>query len=110
MTVIDANNKVFTIFRCFVPSKEAHSYNWTLRIAFKNLDGELVISFNQCISSNTEEAMYVHIHRIHNISCITKSHYRLDTFHLLKKEWKGHVIAKVSGDDLKNRYITIYVR
>ena len=76
VTGIDVNNKFFTIFCYFMPSKEAHIYSWTLRIAFKNLVGELTISFNQCITSDTKEAIYGHIHRIiHNIPCITKSHH-----------------------------------
>ena len=43
---IDENIKVFTLFRCFMPSKEARVYNWALMIAFKNLVGELALSFN----------------------------------------------------------------
>ena len=42
----DGNNKVFTIFRDFMLSKEARAYNWVLRIASKNLVGELALSLN----------------------------------------------------------------
>ena len=27
---IDGNNKVFTLFHCFMPSKEASAYHWAL--------------------------------------------------------------------------------
>ena len=99
MTDIDRNNKFFTIFRCFIPSKEARAYNWALRIAFKNLVGELALSFNQCISSDAEEVMYGPIRgMIHTVPCITKSNHRLDKFHVLNEEWKDHVITKVNGN------------
>ena len=94
---IDGNDNFFAIFRCFMPSKEARAYNWALRIAFKNLVGELALSFNQCIASDTEESMYGPICGIiYNVSCITKSHHRLDKVHLLDKEWKD------DGDFPKN--------
>ena len=99
MAGIDGNNKVFTIFRCFMPSKEARAYNWALRIAFKNLVGEHALSFNQCVASDAENAMYTPIRgMIHSVPCMQKSHHRLDKFHLLNKEWKDHVSTKVSGD------------
>ena len=102
MAGIDGNNKVFTIFRCFMPSKEARAYNWALRIAFKNLVGEHALSLNQCIASDAEDAMYTPIRgMIHSVPCMKKSHHRLDKFHLLNKEWKDHVSTKVSGDDQK---------
>ena len=99
---IDGNNKVFTIFRCFMPSKEARAYNWALRIAFKNLVGEQALSFNQCIASDAEEAMYGHVRgMIHNVPYFNKSHHRLDKFHLLTKEWKDNVSNKINGDEPK---------
>ena len=70
-----------------MPSKENRAYNWALRIAFKNLVGELALSFNQCIASDAEEALYVPIRgMIHNISCMNKSYHQFDKFYLLNKE------------------------
>ena len=108
MADIDGNNKVFTIFKCFVPSKEARAYNWALRIAFENLVGELALGFNQCIASDAEEAMYGPIRgMIHNVPCITKLHHQLDKFHLLNKEWKDNVRTKVNGDEPKRIIATL---
>ena len=85
-----------------MPSKEASAYNWALRIAFKNLVGEHSLNFNQCITSDAEDAMYTPIRgMIQSVPCMQKSHHRLDKFHLLNKEWKDHVSTKVSGDDQK---------
>ena len=59
-----------------MPSKEARAYNWPLRIAFKNIVGELALSFNQCIASDAEEAMYGHVLGIiHSVPCFNKSHH-----------------------------------
>ena len=99
---IDGNNKVFTILRCFMPSKEARAYNWALRMAFINLIGERALSLNQCIASDAEEAMYNPVRgMIHNDPCFNKSHHRLDKFHLLSKEWKDNVSTKLTGDKPK---------
>ena len=69
-----------------MPSKEARAYNWSLRIAFKNLIGEQALSFNQCIASDAEEALYVPVRgMIDNVPCFSKSHRQLDKFHLLPK-------------------------
>ena len=73
-----------------------------MRITFKNLVGELALSFNQCITSDAGEAIYGPIcGMIHNFHYITKSHHRLDTFHLVNKEWKDNVSTKVNGDEQK---------
>ena len=70
-----------------MPSKNARAYNRALRIAFKNLVGEVALSFNQCIASDTGEAMYGPVRgMIHDVPCFTKSHYHLDKFHMLSKE------------------------
>ena len=105
---IDGNNKVFTIFRCFMPSKEARAYNWALRIAFKNLIGPQALRFNQCIASDAEDALYLPIRgMIENVQCLSKSHHRLDKFHLLSKEWKDNVSSKVTGDEPKQIVATL---
>ena len=36
MAGIDANNKVFTCFHSFMPSKQARAYHWALRVALRN--------------------------------------------------------------------------
>ena len=36
-----------------------------------------------------------------NVPCLSKSRNRLDTYHLLHKEWKDKVVFKVSGNEEK---------
>ena len=109
MAGIDGNNQVFTIFHCFMPSKEARAYNWALRIAFKNLVGEQALNFNQCIASDAEYAMYTPIRAmIDSVSSMKKSHHRLDKYHLLNKEWKDKVSNKVTGDKEKKIISTYF--
>ena len=47
---IDANNKVFTCFHCFMTSKQARAYHWALRVAARHLLTDNVLSLNQCIA------------------------------------------------------------
>ena len=97
---IDGNNKVFTAFRCFMPSKETRAYNWALRVAFRHLLGDSILSYNQCIASDQELAMYQPIRAmIGAVTCLNKSRHRLDKYHLLKKEWLDKVSLKVSGEE-----------
>ena len=79
-----------------------------LRIAFKNLIGTQALSFNQCIASDAEDALYLPIRgMIENVQCLRKSHHRLDKFHLLSKEWKDNVSSKVTYDEPKNIVTTL---
>ena len=89
-----------------MPSKEVRAYHWALRIAFKNLIGEQALSFNQCIASDAEDALYLPIRgMIENVHCFSKSHHRLDKFHLLSKEWKDNMSSKVTDDEPKKLLI-----
>ena len=44
---------------------------------------------------------------IENVQCLSKSHHRLDKFHLLSKEWKDNVSSKVTGDEPKQIVATL---
>ena len=68
--------------------------------SFQKFVGERALSFNQCIASDAEEAMYGPVRgMIHNVPCFNKSHHRLDKFHLLTKELKDNVTNKINGDE-----------
>ena len=83
-----------------MPSKEARAYNWSLRIPFKNLIGAQALSCNQSIARDAEDALYLPIRgMIENVHCFSKSHHRLDKFHLLSKEWKDNVSSKLTDDE-----------
>ena len=99
---IDGNKKVFTVFWCFIQSEETYAYYWALRIALKNLVEEWVLSFIQCIASDTEEAMFGPMQgMIHNVPFFNKYHHLLDKFHVLTKEWKDNVTNTITGDEPK---------
>ena len=86
---VDGNNKVFTVFHCFVPSKEARAYHWDLRSALPHLLTEVTLSYNRCITTDQDQAMYQpFIYIMDNVPCLSKSRYRLDNYHLLQKEWR----------------------
>ena len=55
---VDANNKVFTCFHWFIPSKQARASHWTLRVAAIHLLTDNVLSFSQCIAYDQEIFMY----------------------------------------------------
>ena len=55
---VDANNKVFTCFHCFMPSKQARAYHWVLRVAARHLLTDNVLSLNQCFACDQEYSMY----------------------------------------------------
>ena len=85
-----------------MPSEEACVYNWALRISFKNLIGAQALSYNQCIASDAEEALYLPIRgMIINVPYFSKSHHRLDKFHALSKEWKDNLSTKLTGEEPK---------
>ena len=99
---IDGNNKVFTAFRCFMPSKETRAYNWALRVALRHLLSDTPLLFNQCVATDQELAMYQPLRAMmEHVPCMYHSRHRLDKFHLLTKEWLDKVAMKVSGDDAK---------
>ena len=98
---IDGNNKVFTCFHCYMPSKEARAYNWALRSALVQLLTDNILVFNQCVACDQELAMYQPL-RAMMADCqssLFKSCNRLDKYHLLTKEWLDHVQCKVDKKD-----------
>ena len=95
---IDANNKVFTCFHCFMPSKQARAYHWALRVAARHLLTDNVLSLNQCIVCDQELTMYQPLReRILNSNCLKQSCNQLDKHHLLQKVWKDKVEFKVNS-------------
>ena len=55
---IDANNKVFTCFHYFMPSKHARAYHWDLRVAARHVFTENILYLNQCIACDQEFTIY----------------------------------------------------
>ena len=100
---IDGNNKVFTCFHCYMPSKEAHAFNWTLCVAMAQLLSYELLSFNQCIACDQEESMFKPLRGMMDdgTSSLKKSINPLDKYHILTKEWKDNMEGKVGKNDNK---------
>ena len=97
---IDGNDKVLTVFHYCMPSKEARAYHWSLRSALPHLLTEVTLSHNKCIATDQEYTMYRPLRSMmDSFPCLSKSRHRLDTYHLLNKEWKDKVVLKVSGNE-----------
>ena len=98
---IDGNNKVFTCFHCYMPSKEARAFNWALRSALVQLLSSSILHLNQCVACDQELAMYQPLRAMmaESQSSLSKSCNRLDKYHLLTKEWLDNVQCKVDKKD-----------
>ena len=105
---IDGHNSVFTAFHCFMPSKQMCAYAWALKVAARHLLTEQVLVHNKCFACDQEHALYMPLREMMSSTAyLSKSHHRLDQFHLFKKEWKDNVINKVNGNDAQNALYTL---
>ena len=55
-------------------SKEIRAYNWVLKVAFRHLLGDTILSYNQCKESAQKLAMYQHIRAMMRAVLCLKSH------------------------------------
>ena len=93
---IDVNNKIFTCFHSFMPSKQASACHWDLRVVERHF--LLTLSLNQCIACDQELAMYQPLREIMiNNNFLKRSCSQLDKYFLLQKEWKDKVECKVNS-------------
>ena len=86
ITGIDGHNKIFTGFRCWMPSKQKAAYTWVLKIAFPQLVGIHTTSRIHCLASDDEPAMVDAINDAINSpdsSSMSKVKHRLDYDHFL---------------------------
>jgi len=104
---IDGNNKVFTCFHCYMPSKEARAFNWALRSALVQLLTHNILIFNQCVACDQELVMFQPLRAMMaaSQSSLSKSCNRLDKYHLLTKEWLDNVQCKVDKKDTDAKLI-----
>ena len=103
---IDGDKKVFTAFRCFIPSKQENTYTWILNEAMSYLLTPKVLMFNACISSDQERALNSAIETSINSPGIAfkNSKLRLDCFHFFRKVWMEKV-QTVAIDDYKSNNV-----
>ena len=93
---IDGRNKVFTAFRCFIPSKQEHAYTWIMNQAVTHLLTANTLQYNQCISCDQEVALNCSVDSsIGSLSNAFKfSKLRLDCYHFFNKVWIEKVVVK----------------
>ena len=76
----------YSEFSLVIQSKEARACNWALRVFFRHLVGETILSFNQCIVSDQELAMYSPIRSmIDFLPCLQNSTHHFGKYHMLKR-------------------------
>lgn len=88
---VDGENKSFTGFRCFMPSKTKQAYKWALHIALLLVNGQATINRMQCISTDNEEALKEAIEesRHHLGGLPLRIKHRLDFYHLFLQHLGG---------------------
>ena len=84
---IVVNNKVFTAFRCFIPSKQEHPYTWIFNEAIPHLLTNDVLKYNQCISTDNELNLNTAVESsvVSNKQSFNNTRLRLDCFIFLKR-------------------------
>ena len=93
---IDGNNKVFTGFRCFIPSKQEHPYTWIFNEAMPHLLTNDILKYNQCVSTDNECNLNTAVQSsvLSTKNAFKNSKLRLDCFHFFKKVWLDNVVLK----------------
>lgn len=109
---INGNNRVFTSFRCFIPSKQENAYTWICNQAMPHLLSTDVLKFNQCISTDQEktlnDSILTSIHS--NKDSFKYSKLRLDCYHFFTKVWYEKVMTIPSSDDEVSRNILFIIK
>ena len=106
---IDGNNKVFSAFRCFIPSKQQHSYTWIVDEAMPHLLSSRVLKFNNCISTDQEMALNKSIETAidSNKAAFSNSNLRLDCFHFFTLPWLSEVHKHCKKTDNANEVLQV---
>lgn len=103
---VDGNNKVFTSFRCFMPSKQEKAYSWVIKEAMPFLLSEKVLKYTSCIASDQEpgiiSAVDSGINSIERQSFKFTKH-RLDYYHLVMKDWKNNIQTSYIKSNTENK-------
>ena len=106
---IDGRNRTFTSFRCFIPSKQEIAYSWIIKEAMPYLLSNDVLKYNQCITSDNEDALNKAIEAsISSAKDAFKfSTLRLDCFHFYTKVWKDKIVLKAKDSTSNKEVLTI---
>ena len=91
---IDGRHRVFTSFRCFIPSKQEHAYTWVINQAMPHLLSNKVLKHNHLICTDNElNINYAVKTSIDSPKpAFVHSKFRLDCYHFHKKVWYEKII------------------
>ena len=97
---LDDEIKTFPLLHCFMPSKLIRAYTWAIKIALPTLLTRNTLSYNCCVSSDSELAIYTPLRSMmDNDIYLNKSCHRLDKYHLFTKPWTETVVMKLGKDE-----------
>ena len=109
---VDGRNKVFTAFRCFIPSKQEYAYTWIINQAMPHLLTSNVLKYNQCIATDQERTLNDAIHT--SISSTKESFsyskLRLDCYHFFNKVWYEKITVAVKKENQEGRNILFILK
>ena len=77
----DGRNKVFTLMKCFMPSKQMSAYVWPISYTLPYLVGVETTRRVSCISTDAEKALVDAINIATNRNHFSNVRHRLDFYH-----------------------------
>ena len=91
-----------------MPSKLIRAYAWAIKVALPTLLTSNTLSYNHCISSDSELSIYTPLRSMmDNDISLHKSCHRLDKYHLFTKPWTETVVMKLGKDENINSMVDV---
>lgn len=114
---IDGRNRIFTAFRCFIPSKQEQAYTWIFDEALPHLLTNKVLKYNLCLASDNERSL---VNAQGATISSTKEAFkhttlRLDCFHAFVNIWRENIkipdsIEAKEASDIMYKWIMSWFR
>ena len=106
-TGIDGNNELFTLFNCFMPSKQCLAYHWAHNTAARYLLTDSILERNRCIATDNEKSLFDPIRLGMKRPYLRQSKHRLDQYHMFSQDWYN-INSKFSSKEKKAMLSGIY--
>ena len=105
----DGSNKVFSAFRCWMPSKQKSAFYWTISQAMPFLFGKSLAGRHKVISSDSELSLVEAIKGAINSpnSHFSNAKFRSDYFHFFELKWKKLIGILNTSDSTFSREANI---
>lgn len=87
---IDGNMKVFTAFRCFMPSKQHRAYRWVINVALPFLLSDTALEYTNLVASDNEDGIVLSIDELikdDKSKSFSHAKHRLDFYHIFLQDW-----------------------